>query len=662
MRIGLFSDTYAPEINGVVSSIVILQNELERHGHEVFVITTNNSLFETEREGNVMRLPGLEIKKLYGYVLTSPIHFSASAEVEAMNLDLIHAHTEFGVGIFARLVARKYNIPLVSTYHTTYEDYTHYVNPIKSKSVDRLAKKAVARLSRMYGSSCVGMIAPSEKTKEMLLKYGVTTPVRVIPTGIDLMRFDKSNTASEVRTKIREEYGISQDDFLVTFVGRIAQEKSIDIQIRAFEYIKKHQINSKLLIVGSGPQLSELQDLTMQLGISDYVKFAGKKPSDQIATYYHASDAFVSASLTETQGLTYIEALASGLPLFARPDDVLENLVVEGKTGYYFDDSKMFSEKLMKHIQLSKDKRKDMVENAQNQVMRYSSEIFYQRVLDLYEESIECYLNEYEVIQVKNKNDYVEIKVEKNDEVIKVMVDYLSYIRNNIRLGTRVTKIQLNELIEQEKRVKGYELCIKKLANKDHTRKEMYDLLTKDTDLEIGDVNDIVSLLEEKGYVDDVKFTHNMIANLRGLLQGEFKINRTLKKRGIPVYMIDDALEQMKNDEFELENAVKLAQKTKNSNQGLALRKKKQKIVQKLFNQGYSSDIIEQAIGRINFIDEEDNELDALRTIAEKAKKRYSSKYASVQLRNMVFRYCSAQGFDIEDIYVVLSEMEWDYE
>ena len=143
MRIGLFSDTYTPDINGVVSSIVTLQKELEKRGHEVFVITNHKALLSTQREGNVLRLPGLELKWLYGYKLTTPYHFSAKDEIRKMNLDVIHVHTEFGVGMFARIVAKYLNIPVVSTYHTMYEDYTHYINRFAIDEVDVLSKKFV---------------------------------------------------------------------------------------------------------------------------------------------------------------------------------------------------------------------------------------------------------------------------------------------------------------------------------------------------------------------------------------------------------------------------------------------------------------------------------------------------------------------------------------
>ena len=132
MRIGLFSDTYLPDVNGVVSSVELLRKKLSEEGHEVYVVCTHPGLIKVEKEGNIIRLPGIEFKKLYGYAIASPVHYFLTDDIEKLNLDIIHVHTEFGVGIFAQMCADKLHIPLVRTYHTTYEDYTHYFSPRKT--------------------------------------------------------------------------------------------------------------------------------------------------------------------------------------------------------------------------------------------------------------------------------------------------------------------------------------------------------------------------------------------------------------------------------------------------------------------------------------------------------------------------------------------------
>ncbi|TFG82505.1 MAG: hypothetical protein E4G74_02575, partial [Erysipelotrichales bacterium] len=208
MRIALFTDTYLPDINGVVSSIVTLQKELEKNGHEVFIVTTHSSLLRTSYEHNILRLTGVELKALYGYVLTSPIHIWALNTIRDMKLDIIHAHTEFGIGIFARIVARLLKLPLVSTYHTTLEDYTHYVNIFNLKSFEKFARKSVSRLTKLYGDACTELIVPSHKIMEMLVRYCIKKDIHVIPTGLDLAKFDRDEVSLAKAATLRLSYGV----------------------------------------------------------------------------------------------------------------------------------------------------------------------------------------------------------------------------------------------------------------------------------------------------------------------------------------------------------------------------------------------------------------------------------------------------------------------
>ena len=240
MRIGLFSDTYPPQINGVANSTKILRDELEKHGHEVYVFCPKKiGTSEWSEDHKIYYLAGIELKFLYGYVMTSPIHLRAMNEVKALHLDMIHAQTEFGVGILARMCANQYNIPLVSTYHTTYEDYTHYVNFINSDKVDSVAKKAVAHLSKMYGDTSQAVIAPSKKTKDLLERYNVRSDIFVVPTGLPLDKFSPLNTNEEKTKKIHDEFGFTKQDKIIVYVGRIAEEKALDIVIDGF--LKLHE-------------------------------------------------------------------------------------------------------------------------------------------------------------------------------------------------------------------------------------------------------------------------------------------------------------------------------------------------------------------------------------------------------------------------------------
>lgn len=662
MKIGLFTDTYLPDINGVATSIKTLEDELVKLGHEVYIITTKPEFSKSELNDRVLRLPGLELKFLYGYVLGTPFQISAYNIIKSLELDIIHAHTEFSIGIFARICSRLLSIPLISTYHTTYEDYTHYVNLINSDIIDNMAKTVVAKLSKLYGDSSIEVISPSEKTKEMLLRYDIRSDIHVIPTGLDLKRFNVNNRDINKVKEIRDKYGILDDELFVISLGRIAEEKSIDIIIDAFKYVKEDNIKAKLLIVGSGPEEDSLKKQVKALNLEDYVIFAGKKPSEIVPSYYLASDVFVSASLTETQGLTFIEALASGLPVFARPDDVLNELVFDGKTGFYFNTPKELSEKLKKYIELNDEEKNIIKYNAVNVVKPFNSEEFGKKVVNIYKIAIAKYKEMFVIDEIRAKEDHVNIIVKSpNGDEHKLIVTNETYINEGLRKDQKINQNILEKLKKEEILVKAYQSCIGRIARRDRTRKEIYDWINNNFDIEIKDVNGIIKKLEDRGYIDDYRYAKSNIESMKLSLQGERRIIQNLKRKGIPYEVIQELLEDSDQNE-ELEHAIKWANKVKVSIKDTSVAMKKNKLYKKMMVQGYNHDIISLAMDHISFVDDENVEIDNLRKAAIKARKKYEKRFKGSKLRNNMFRYLFSIGYRTEDIYVVLDEMEWDDE
>lgn len=663
MRIGLFTDTFYPEINGVANSTNILRNELKKHGHEVYVICPKKGTIKNvwDDAHEVFYLAGIELKQLYGYVLTSPIHFQAMKDIRQLNLDIIHAQTEFGVGIFARICAKQLDIPLVSTYHTTYEDYTHYLNFMHSQIFDSYAKKLVANLSRLYGDSSISVIAPSQKTKEMLEGYRVRSDIYVIPTGLPLERFDPQEEDKDKTKRIREEFGVKENEFCIIYVGRIAEEKSLSLVVDGFEEVKKKKLPVKFIIVGKGPDEEKIEAQIKAKDVADYVSFVGPRPSEEIGDYYRASDAFVSASLSETQGMTFIEALASGLPLFARKDDVLKDLLIEGKTGWYFEKPEDFAEKCEIFVHLSDAERKQITSAAIQQVKPYQSEVFYEKVYEVYQNAITLYKERYVIADVKVKGDAIILKLENfKGEKKELMMSLDSYYNEGLRRGESLSTKRIEELRQQEESTKAYERCVRKIASKDRTTKEIYDWLTRNTTCSIEDINAIVERLEEKGYINDKRYCENMVHSMRMSLFGPERILRSLKQKGIPVEMIQECLDQSSNEEEN--DAYAYARKIQVQMKDESVRSKQNKLFKKLIDRGYSSELASQVIQQLDFSKEEMGELDSLRKCALKAKKRYAKKYEGTKLRNAVYRYCGAKGYQAEDIYGILNEMEWNDE
>ncbi|MEG0506575.1 MAG: RecX family transcriptional regulator [Longicatena sp.] len=658
MRIGLFTDTYTPDINGVVSSIVTLQKELEEHGHDVFVIT-NHKAISMKKEGNILRLPGLELKWLYGYRLSTPYHFSARDEIRKMNLDIIHVHTEFGVGMFGRIVARNLNIPVVSTYHTMYEDYTHYFNRFDIEEVEKVSRKVVSSFSRAIGDNAQAVISPSDKTKETLVKYGVKTPIYVIPTGLNFDKFNRDEIDFEEVKRIRHSYNIEDDDQVVTFVGRIAQEKSIDIPIEGFRYVKNPKI--KLFIVGGGPQLDDLKSMVKNYHLEKQVIFTDKKTRDEIPLYYACADCFVSASLTETQGMTYIEALACGLPVFARPDEVLEDLVFEGDSGFLFETPQEFGEKLTNFMALSQKERDDFHDRAIAKVSKYDSKVFCSKILSVYYQAINDFEDAYEVTKIKTFDGYVRIYVEneKEDQPIKILIDLDDYFSYKIRLHTMLDRHKVAAFRKKEIYLESYLGAIKKLRIRDYTRKEMQLYFHRIPGLEEVEVNKLLDELEEKGYINDALYMQQKIEKMHFSLAGKGSIRRTLISKGLEKEDVEHALESI-DDEYEKIKASKMAEKLMATIKGKSLKMKKQTIIKKLISLGFDSDIALRTGEHLDFENEDDKE--ALHKTILKAQRSYARKYEGQQLENRILTYCMQKGFLHEDIINELKNKEWGNE
>lgn len=660
MRIALFSDTFPPEINGVANSTFILRNELEKHGHEVYVVTTysGSGHAKWDDDGKTLRLAGTELKFLYGYVMTSPFHFFAVDEIRKLNLDVIHVQTEFGVGIFARICAKQLHVPLVSTYHTTYEDYTHYVNFINSKTVDSVAKKGVAQVSKLYGDSSMEVIAPSAKTKNMLEGYHIRKNIDVIPTGLDLDRFSPTHLDNEKRHHIRQEFGISDEERLIIYIGRLAKEKSMDLVIRGFKKALDEGVGIKLLVIGNGPDEENCRTMSKELGLEKEVIVAGPRPATEVPDYYRAADAFVSASLSETQGMTFIEALASGLPILVRKDEVLTGLCIEGQTGSYFSDENDLAEKLKKFKEMSDTDLAEMKKKAVDVVKPYSSEVFYEKVIGVYERVVEEYKHQYRIEDVRVTDNVVQLYLISNQkEEMRLHVSMDDFYNEGMRVGGFLISKQVEELKEKETGVLAYRRCLKRIAYKDRTRKEIYDWLTQNTECSIEVVNEIVDRLETKGYINDEKYCIELIAKEKLMLSGKEKIIREGKKHGLSYDMIVEKYDE--NSDGEEENAETFGQKIIASHHGDSTNKVKKLVVSKLIAKGYDIDLAKATADKLDYTKSEDHELENLRKCAYKAKRKYERKYQETELRNHIYQYCYAQGYQSEEIYTVMNEMEW---
>lgn len=386
MKIALFTDTYPPEINGVSVSVGLHQKVLMDQGHEVLVITTNPFGKKIVIEAGVIRIPGVELKKLYNYRLSSFFSAKAYQYIRKWKPDVIHIHTDIGIGIFGKITAFFLKVPTVVTYHTMYEDYTHYAGFLKG-----LASRVVKQFSKSIAEQCTEFISPSLKTKEKIRSYGVDRYINIVPTGIDFSRFQLASLDRNKLAEIKNRWILPGEKVLLS-LGRVAKEKSMEVIVKGFaKVIQSGEEHIRLLMVGDGPDRHGLIDLANQLGISDKVSFVGAVPIQEVPYYYQVADVFVSASLTETQGLTFMEAMVSDRLVLCRFDENLAELIRHQQTGFIFSDEEDFVRQVKTIFNLTKEKREQIKGDVATAVNRYSLPNFYQNLIEVYQRATRQY-------------------------------------------------------------------------------------------------------------------------------------------------------------------------------------------------------------------------------------------------------------------------------
>lgn len=385
MRIGLFTDTYPPYINGVSTSVLMLKQGLEKLGHKVYVVTVNSENFHYKKEDDVLMIPGVPIGIL-DFRMTSLYPLRAQKIIKSWNLDVIHTHTEFGVGSFARLIAKQYNIPLVHTYHTMYEEYIYYIT---KGYFDGASKKLVEYLTLFLCDKTVEeLIVPTKKTYDLFKeKYKVKRDVHIIPSGIDVTRFYRENINKKELENLKKELNIKNDDFIILYVGRIAKEKNIEFLINNLKDISKKIPKTKMVIVGDGPDMNDLALLVHKNKLDKKVIFTGKVPWNDIPKYYQLANVFVTSSKTETQGLTVIEAMAASKVVVAIKDESFLLVMTDQQDGLFFETEEEYKNLIYKIY--SDKKFADMIaKQARITANQYNPVVYAKRVLKIYESVI----------------------------------------------------------------------------------------------------------------------------------------------------------------------------------------------------------------------------------------------------------------------------------
>jgi 1,2-diacylglycerol 3-alpha-glucosyltransferase len=387
MRIGIFTETYTPYISGLVTSELMLKHALEQLGHEVYVVTANLESFKYEynEKERVLKIPGLPTG-IYDSRLTSIYPIQAVNKIRSWKLDVIHSQTEFAIGTFARLIAKQYNIPLVHTYHTMYEDYIHYIT---KGYFQKSSKKLVEYFTKFYcDTTATELIVPTNKTYKLFKeKYKFEKNIHIIPTGIEVERFYEENVDSKYVQELRNTLKLSKKDFVILFVGRLAEEKNVEFLIESQKVLVSKYNNVKLLVVGDGPDKEKYEEYAKKLGIEDNVIFTGKASWDDMPYFYHVSDIFATASKTETQGLTVIEAMASNVVPVCMKDEAFESMVTDELNGLFFKTEEEYQKQILRLYE-NKDELKRFDKQARIQAEHYGAKQYAERVLEVYNRAI----------------------------------------------------------------------------------------------------------------------------------------------------------------------------------------------------------------------------------------------------------------------------------
>jgi 1,2-diacylglycerol 3-alpha-glucosyltransferase len=378
LKIAFYTDSFLPARDGVVTSIINTRRELMKRGHEVYIFTSGDSRTRRLVNGskNIFVIRGMKLPR-YPQYKVAVLPFMTTASISEIDPDIIHTHTPFFMGTWGLAMAKINKIPIVSTFHTLFND-KRALEMYAPMHTAKFAEKYSWRYVRFYYNKCNVAIAPSETIKQMLAKHGVRN-ISVVPNGLDINRFNPHVDSHRLRKKLQ----MRKDERIVLYLGRISKEKRLETLLRAARLLKEQ--NVRFVFAGTGPALDHYRSMAHRLRISDITDFVGFVEDRILPSYYKAADAFCIPSTFETQGIAAYEALACGTPVIAADSLALREAVQRGRNGELFKPNDFHScarkiDKVINTRGLYKETRK----TAEN----YSVERTTDRLLEIYKRVI----------------------------------------------------------------------------------------------------------------------------------------------------------------------------------------------------------------------------------------------------------------------------------
>ncbi|POH09971.1 1,2-diacylglycerol 3-glucosyltransferase [Fructilactobacillus sanfranciscensis] len=385
LNIGLFTDTYFPQVSGVATSIKTLKDELERRGNNVYIFTTTDPNAKEVKDDHIYRFSSIPFISFTERRIAVRGLFQATQIAKKLHLDIVHTQTEFSMGMIGKFVAKNLSIPCIHTYHTMYEDYLHYV------ANGHLLKPIHVKEGTLYFCHHLdGIVSPSKRVLDKLTGYGVKSPIRIIPTGINVEHYEEPSTVD-----IRKKLGISEETPVMLSVSRLAYEKNISELIDALPKILKQVPEAKLVIVGQGPAENDLHQQVKKLKLKDSVIFTGEIDNDDVYRYYRMANVFVSTSESESQGLTYIEAMAAGTKVVVATSPYTDRLINDKSLGMTFNSEVEFIDDVVTYLQ-NPQQYPNNLELRKQKLHDISAVYFVDRIIDFYDAALNNYDNSYD--------------------------------------------------------------------------------------------------------------------------------------------------------------------------------------------------------------------------------------------------------------------------
>ncbi|MCR4821438.1 MAG: glycosyltransferase [Treponema sp.] len=412
MKIAMFSDSYYPRINGVTVSVHSYAVELTKLGHKVAIICLDyteeqqrNAFFDEKKSDaaspfKIIRIPSQWI------IWSDEDRFARfdcwrylKKQVDAFGPDLVHGNGEWSIGYLGAMYARHRHLPFVYTFHTMWEDYiANYTSLITSLIPDKGLRLAGRTLVKFYLKRANLIIAPTKHIAEVVKRYGIDRPMEILPTGIPDNKFGKYSIfrAQSMQGTLNRKFPAMKDKKILLYVGRVAHEKNLAFLFDVLKKVRESEPKACLLIVGGGPYMEELKEMSVAQGLEKSVCFTGYVPSKDVIYLYRMSQVFVFPSKTDTQGLVTMEAMMAGLPVVAIGELGTVD-VMQGDNGGFMvkEDAEEFSQKvllLLNNPKLRKSKSEEAKKWSQSWL-----------ISSLTPKLLECY--ERVLIEKNNKED-----------------------------------------------------------------------------------------------------------------------------------------------------------------------------------------------------------------------------------------------------------------